>query len=136
MRHALVEHFCSSPESSDVRLAESLARVCKHSLKTQIHIYDRRTEPERRSQALSYLNRSAVNFILDEPPCSPAIDGSDQETEDLPSPGEMCALVPADSSQKSPSVFLAKVLKYTMDGKSARLAWFKELETRPTYYEF
>ena len=136
MRHALVEHFRSSPESSDVRLAESLARVCKHSLRTQIHIYDRRTEPERRSQALSYLNRSAVNFILDEPPCSPATDGSDQETEDLPSPGEMRALVPADSSQKKPSVFLAKVLKYTADGKSVRLAWFKELETRPTYYEF
>lgn len=53
MRHALVEHFRSSPGSSNVRLAESLASVCKHSLKTQIHIYDRRTEPERRSQALS-----------------------------------------------------------------------------------
>lgn len=136
MRHALVEHFRSSPESSDARLAESLARVCKRSLRTQINIYDRRTEPERRSQALSYLNRSAVNFILDEAPCSPATDGSDWETEDLPSPGEMCALVPSDSSQKNPSVFLAKVLKYTADGKSARLAWFKEVETRPTHYEF
>ena len=136
MRHALVEHFRSSPESSDVKLAESLARVCKHSLRTQIQIYDRRTEPERRSQALSYLNRSAINFILDEPPCSPATDGSDRETEDLPSPGEMCALVPSDSSQKNPSVFLAKVLKYTAYGKSVRLAWFREVETRPTYYEF
>lgn len=135
MRHALVEHFRSSPESSDVRLAESLARVCKHSLRTQINIYDRRTESERRSQALSYLNRSAVNFILDEPPCSPT-DGSEREAEDLPSPGEMCALVPSDSSQRDPTVFLAKVLKYTADGKSARLAWFKEVETRPTYYEF
>jgi len=137
MRHALVEHFRSSPESSDVRLAESLARVCKHSLRTQINIYDRRTESERRSQALSYLNRSAVNFILDEAPapCSPK-DDSDQETEDLPSPGEMCALVSCDATQENPTVFLAKVLKYTADGRSARLAWFKEVETRPTYFEF
>jgi len=137
MRHALVEHFRSSPESSDVRLAESLARVCKHSLRTQINIYDRRTESERTSQALSYLNRSAVNFILDEAPsaCSPT-DDSDHETEDLPSPGEMCALVASDATQENPKVFLAKVLKYTVDGKSARLAWFKEVETRPTFYEF
>ena len=137
MRHALVEHFRASPESSDVKLAESLARVCKHSLRTQVKIYDRRTESERRSQALSYLNRSAVNFILDEAPCSPATaDGSDRETDDLPCPGEMCALVASDASQKNPSVFLAKVLKYTADGSSVRLAWFKELETRPTFYEF
>ena len=136
MRHALVEHFRSSPESSDVRLAESLTRVCKHSLRTQINVYDCRTEPERRSQALSYLNRSAVNFVLDEPPYSPETDGSDRETEDLPSPGEMGALVPLDASQKNPTVFLAKVLKYTAYGNSARLAWFKEVETRPTYYEF
>ena len=135
MRHSLVEHFRSSPESSDIRLAESLARVCKHSLRTQINIYDRRTETERRSQALSYLNRSAVNFILDEPPSSPT-DDSDREADDLPSPGEMCALVPSDASQKDPAVFLAKVLKYTADGKSARLAWFKEIATRPTFYEF
>ena len=68
MRHSLVEHFCSSPESSDTKLAEFLARVCKHNLRTQINIYDRRTEPERRSQALRYLNRSAENFTLDEAP--------------------------------------------------------------------
>ena len=74
MRHALVEHFRSSPESSDGRLAESLARVCKHSLRTQIQVYDRRSEPERRSVAMSYLNRSAVNFILDEPPPSTSVE--------------------------------------------------------------
>ena len=33
MRHALVENFRSSKDSSDVQLAESLARVCKHSLR-------------------------------------------------------------------------------------------------------
>ena len=51
IRHALVEHFRSSLESANSRLAESLARVCKHSLRTQRNIYDRRTEPERRSLA-------------------------------------------------------------------------------------
>ena len=119
-----------------MRLAESLACVCKHSLRTQINIYDRRMEPECRSQALSYLNRPTVNFILDEALCSPTTDGSDRETEDLPSPGEMCALAPSDSSQKNPSVFLAKVLKYTAHGKSARLAWFKEVETHILFLSY
>ena len=139
MRHALVEHFRSSPESSDGRLAESLARVCKHSLRTQIQIYDRRSEPERRSVAMSYLNRSAVNFILDEPPPSTSTQVSEEEEspdDDLPSPGEICALVPFDATRERPSVFLAKVLKYTADGKTARLAWLKEIETRPNYYQF
>ena len=156
MRHALVEHFRSSPESSNSRLAESLARVCKHSLRTQISIYDRRTEPERRSQALRYLNRSAVNFILDEPPAGNSKDlgqgeatvaaaeeeredegeEEEQEEDNLPSPGEMCALVASGADPKNPNVFLAKVLKYTANGIDARLAWFKELETRPSFYEF
>lgn len=101
-RHTLMEHFRSSPESSDVRLAESLGSVCKHSLRMQISIYDRRMESERRSQALSYLNRSAVNFILDEAlaPCSPT-DDSDRETEDLPSLGEMCTCAFRCNSGKS-----------------------------------
>ena len=135
MRHALVEYFRSSPESSDTRLAESLARVCKHSLRTQINIYDRRTEPERRSQALRYLNRSAVNFIFEEAPTTSA-DVSDEERDDLPAPGEICALVASDAVAKNPEVFLAKVLKYTPDGKNARLAWLKELESRPDHYQF
>ncbi len=135
MRHALVENFRSSPESYDVRLAESLARVCKHSLRTQINIYDRRTESERRSQAMSYLNRSAVNYILDEPPSAPG-EESEPDDEDLPSPGEMCALLASDSSLKSPKIFLARVLKYSADGNKARLAWFKEIETRPNHFKF
>ena len=137
MRHSLVEHFRSSPESSDTKLAESLARVCKHNLRTQINIYDRRTEPERRSQALRYLNRSAENFILDEAPGTSAdLTTDEEERDDLPSPGEMCALVPSDASFNDPKVLLAKVLKYTADGKNARLAWFKELDSRPNHFEF
>ena len=138
IRHALVEHFRSSPESADSRLAESLARVCKHSLRTQRNIYDRRTEPERRSLALRYLNSSAENFILDEAPRTSAGLVADEETlrDDLPSPGEICALVAADATANDPRVLLAKVLKYTVDGSNARLAWLKELESRPNYFAF
>ena len=108
MRHALVEHFRSSPKSSHVRLTKSLPRACKHSLRTQICTYDRRTEPERRSQVLRYLNRSARNFILGEPLAGNSKDlgkgeaavaaaeeeGEEEEEEEeeeednLPSPGE------------------------------------------------
>ena len=137
MRHSLIQHFRSSSESSDTKLPESLVPVCKHNLRTQINIYDRRTEPERRSQALRYLNRSAENFILDEAPGTSAdLTTDEEERDDLPSPGEICALVPSDASLNDPKVLLAKVLKYTADGKNARLAWFKELDSCPNHFEF
>ena len=94
MRHALVENFRSSKDSSDVQLAESLARVCKHSLRTQIQVYDQRSQHERTKRALHYLNQSAVNAIVDDTPGTSYI--ADDEDEDLsgeesypPAPGEI-----------------------------------------------
>ena len=55
MRHALVEHFRASKDSADVGLAESLARVCKHSLRTQMQVYDRRSQQERMKRAITIL---------------------------------------------------------------------------------
>lgn len=144
MRHALVEHFRSSKDSSDLHLAESLARVCKHSLRTQINVYDRRTEPERRKRALHYLNQSAVKAIIDDiPGPSSAISDHELESEEeeeeervLPAPGEICALIPSDVNPKSPEIFLAKVLKYNEDCTLARLAWFKEDAVKPNHYRF
>ena len=75
-------------------------------------------------------------MIIKPPACSPSAEDSDREEDDLPSPGEMCALVPSDASRKNPETFLGRVLKYTADGKTARLAWFKEIESRPTFYDF
>ena len=64
IRHALVENFRSSKESFHVQLAESLVRVFKHSLRTQIKVYDQRSQHERTKHALHYLNQSAVNAIV------------------------------------------------------------------------
>ena len=140
MRHALVEHFRSSTESSDARLAESLARLCKHTLRTQICIYDSWTHQEHTSQAICYLVKSALNSILEEPPTTSGATSSDNEQEvdsdDLPSPTELCALIPSDVNTGHQDTFLAKVLKYTHDGRDAQLAWLRELDTCPNYYEF
>lgn len=143
LRHALVEHFRSSKECSDVQLAESLARVCKHSLRTQINIYDRRTEQERRKRAFNYLQRSAVTAIVDEiPGPSSAISEDEQshsEEEDgdrLPPVGEICALIPSDANGKSPEIFVARVLKYSEDRQTVRLAWLKEDQDRVNCYKF
>ena len=141
MRHALVENFRSSKDSSDVQLAESLARVCKHSLRTQIQLYDQRSQHERTKRALHYLNQSAVNAIVDDTPGTSY--NADDEDEDLsgeesypPAPGEICALVPADARATSPDIFLAKVLKYSSDGQTVRLAWLQQVEGRPNHYKF
>ena len=141
MRHALVENFRSSKDSSDVQLAESLARVCKHSLRTQIQVYDQRSQHERTKRALHYLNQSAVNAIVDDAPGTSY--NADDEEEDLsedesypPAPGEICALIPADARATSPEIFLAKVLKYSSDGHTVRLAWLQQVEGKPNHYKF
>ena len=116
MRHALVENFRSSKDSSDVQLAESLARVCKHSLRTQIKVYNQRNQHERTKRALHYLNQSAVNTIVDDTPATSY--NADDEEEDLsgdescpPAPGEICALIPTDGRATTSEIFLAKLLK-------------------------
>ena len=141
MRHALVENFRSSKESSDVQLAESLARVCKHSLRTQIKVYDQRSQHERTKRALHYLNQSAVNAIVDDNPGTSY--NADDEEEDLsgdescpPAPGEICALILADARATASEIFLAKVLKYNADGQTVRLAWLEQLEGQPNHYKF
>jgi len=141
MRHALVEHFRASKDSADVGLAESLARVCKHSLRTQVQVYDRRSQQERTKRAHHYLNQSAVNSILDDipgPSSNAECPGSDSSEEErmLPSPGEMCALLPSDVRSSSPEIFLAKVLHYNADGRTVRLAWFREIDGSPNHYKF
>ena len=141
MRHALVENFRSSKDSSDVQLTESLARVCKHSLRTQIQVYDQRSQQERTKRALHYLNQSAVNAIVDDAPGTSY--NADDEEEDLsedesypPAPGEICALIPADARATSAEIFLAKVLKYSSDGQTVRLAWLQQVEGKPNHYKF
>ena len=141
MRHALVENFRSSKESSDVQLAESLACVCKHSLRTQIQVYDRRSQHERTKRALQYLNQSAVNAIVDDRVGTPyhadeEEEDSSGEESDRPAPGEICALVPSDARATSPEIFLAKVLKYGSDGQTVRLAWLQQIEGKPNHYKF
>ena len=136
----LLEHFRSSTESSDARLAESLARLCKHTLRTQICIYDSWTHQEHTSQAICYLVKSALNSILEEPPTTSGATSTDNEQEadsdDLPSPTELCALIPSDVNTGHQDTFLANVLKYTHDGRDAQLAWLRELDTCSNYYEF
>ena len=140
LRHALVEHFRSSKDSSDIQLAESLARVCKHSLRTQTQIYDRRSQQDRTKRAYHYLNQFAISSILyDIPVPSWNVDDEDTDSEEeriLPAVGEMCALVPSDVKSDSPDIFLAKVLMYSPDGETAPLAWFKQLDGYANHYKF
>ena len=141
IRHALVENFRSSKESSDVQLAESLVRVCKHNLRTQIKVYDQRSQHERTKHALHYLNQSAVNAIVDETPGTSY--NADDEEETLsgeesypPAPGEICALIPIDARAATPEIFLARVLKYSSDSETVRLAWLQQVEGKPNHYKF
>ena len=54
----------------------------------------------------------------------------------LLSPGEMCALLLSDVRSSSPKIFLAKVLNYNADGRTVRLAWFREIDGSPYHYKF
>jgi len=141
MRHALGENFRSSKESTDVQLVKSLARVCKHSLHTQIKVYDQRSQHERTKCALHYLNQSAVNAIVDDTPGT-SYNADDEEVDlsgdesSSSAPGDICMLIPRDARTATSEIFLAKVLKYSSDGLTVRLAWLQQLEGQPNHYKF
>jgi len=68
---------------------------------------------------------------------------ADDEEADLsgdescsPTPGDICALIPADAHTTTSEIFLAKVLKYSSDGQTVRLAWLQQLEGQPNHYKF
>ena len=84
-----MENFRSSKDSSDVQVAESLARICKHSLRTQIEVYDPRSQQERMKHALHYFHQSAVTAIVDDIPSIPhTVDNADSSSKEhgLPTP--------------------------------------------------
>ena len=58
------------------------------------------------------------------------------EERELPAPGEICAVIPADAKARSHEMFLARVLKYSSDGQSVRLAWLDQIEGKPNHYKF
>ena len=141
MRQALVENFRPSKESSNIQLAESLACVCKDSLRTQILVYDQSSQHERRKHTSHYLNQSAVTTVVDDTPGKPYC--ADKEEEDLsgeeselPTPGEICPLIPAVAQATPPKISLAKVLKYSSDGQTVFLAWLQLTEAKPNHFKF
>ena len=141
MRHALVENFRSSKDSSDVQLAESLAlsasTVCAPKYRYT-------------TKGVSTKGRNALCITLINQQLTPSLMtlqvtsyNADDEDEDLsgeesypPAPGEICALIPADARATSPDIFLAKVLKYSSDGQTVRLAWLQQVEGKSNHYKF
>ena len=92
VRHALVENFRSSKDSSNVQVPESLASVCKHSLCTQIEVYDQRSQRETMKHALHYFHQSAVSAIVDDiPTTSHNAENADSSSKEhgLPTPQEI-----------------------------------------------
>ena len=128
LRKAVVTHFLSLPQSSDYSLRESFASLMKHSVRTQKRYYDERPLAQKKSRALEMLG-SFASRSLDEDSVEIVSDEDDKgNIEYLPGQGEFVALVAANSTETSPEVFVAKVLRLSEDRKTAYLAEFEETE--------
>ena len=92
-----MENLRSSKDSSDAQVPESLARVCKHSLRTQREVYDWRRQQERMKHALHYFHQSAVTATVDDIPSIPHnADNADSSSKEhgLPTNWEISRLFP------------------------------------------
>ena len=128
LRKAVVTHFLSLPQSSDYSLRESFATLMKHSVRTQKRYYDERPLAQKKSRALEMLG-SFASRSLDEDSVEIVSDEDDNgNIEFLPAQGEFVALVAANSTETSPEVFVAKVLRLSEDRKTAYLSEFEETE--------
>ena len=92
------------------------------------------------SQTLRYLSKSALNSTLDKIPASSGAASSDNlqevDSDDLPCSRRTMHTYFFWCEPRAPWHFLAKVLKYTYDGRDNRLAWLRELDKCPNHYEF
>ena len=128
LRKCVVDYFLSLPESGDLALRESIASVMKHSLRTQKRHYDQRPLCEKKVRAIDFLGDMTSRAICEDEVHVLSDEDQDGFVEVQPSNGELVALVAADSTISVPSVFVAKVLRYSEDHKTVFLADFEEVE--------
>ncbi|KAL9963358.1 hypothetical protein ACROYT_G026866 [Oculina patagonica] len=128
IRKAVVTHFLSLPQCGDFALRESFATLMKHSVRTQKRYYDERPLAEKKSRAIDLLSSMASWGLEDDGVEIIEDEDSELNIELLPIPGEFVALVASNSSEESPEVFLAKLLRLSEDKKTAFLAEFSEVE--------
>ena len=128
IRKAVVNHFLSLPQSSDSTLRESFATLMKHSVRTQKRYYDERPLAAKKSKAIDLLSSMASRSLEEDGVEIVEVEDEHLNLELLPLPGDFVALVAANSSEESPEVFLAKLLRLSEDKKTAFLAEFSEVE--------
>ena len=121
LRRSLVT-FVLEHEEANEELRKSLASLMKHSVRHQENTYCIKNFGERKSAALKFLSESTGKYLgfinhNDE-------NGTKEEDcsiELYPDPGNIVALVAADSTERFPKIFLAKLLQYKDKGTTAVL---------------
>ena len=128
LRKTLVTYFMSLPEASDEQLSESVARLMRHSRKTQKRYYDSRSQDLVKRPALGFLAKTATASIFHEDlPFSSSTSDCRGGEDVRPIPGDFVALVASNSTTASPQIMIAKLLRYTQDGNEALLASMSEV---------
>lgn len=121
LRHALVTYVLEHPDTNE-ELRKSLASLMKHSIKHQENTYYLKNYSKLKSPALKFLSENTGKYLGLTDQYS--IGGSSEEeptSEQSPEPGNIVALAAADSTIRSPQIFLAKLLQYKDNGENAVL---------------
>ena len=121
LRRSLVT-FVLEHEKANEELRKSLASLMKHSVRHQENTYCIKNFGERKSAALKFLSESTGKYLgLINDNDENGTKEDDCSIELYPDPGNIVALVAADSTEGSPKIFLAKLLQYKDKGNTAVL---------------
>ena len=116
LRKAVIAQSFSLPQSSDYSLRESFATLMKNSVPTQKRYWDKRPLAQKKSRAVNLLG-SFASWSPDKDSVEIISDEDKGNIEYLPGQVEFDALVAANSTETSPEVFVATVLRLSEDQK-------------------
>lgn len=131
IRSSLVTFFLTLPESQDNQMAESMATVMKHSVRSQRRFYDQRSTEVKKAPALRFLAHTATSAIFEDNAI--IANESDTKVDDEgysninPISGDFVALVANNSTNSSPQIFIGRIIRYSKDRKDVLLAHMEEV---------
>lgn len=134
LRHALVTHVMSLPESESLRLRESLATLMRHSLKQQQMTYCDISRQEKTLMSRQLLNKSIEQATFGE---SDLAKCSESVTEPQRfGVGDLCAVLDSISTgEENAKFYLGKIVKFSDDGNEVLLLELRKINDNEPFYK-
>ena len=144
LRHALVTHVMSLPESESLRLRESLATLMRHSLKYQQVTYCDRSRAEKTSLSRNLLNKSIEEATFSAGGAGNVVSGGEgggcasngQRERRKLGVGDLCAVLDKISTcEEDAAFFLGRIVRFSDDEDEVLLMEFRKISEDEPFYK-